>query len=112
MQINVTRAQLWDMFSSWSTNEVIDYLEGHGMELVGLELPAHGVYRREDGTDLVRLDEWDTWIKLDASGEGINRIDWTLFGDTEWWIRVLDEDNRPVWDGPRIRMNEKGERVE
>lgn len=115
MKLKTTRSQLWDLLSSMSTNEVIDYFESYGLEFDGFEQLPRGVYRREEGTDLTYFDGHGVWNRIDWSGHGEYSIVWACFGDADWWVRVLDEDFNPIsyyGDPVRAKFDVDGNRVE
>ena len=69
-----------------------------------------GIYRREQGTDLVQYHYDGTWSRV-RSRYGENKIVWTLNGSINYWVLVLDRDMEPVVDGLRILMDSNGNRI-
>lgn len=115
MEINMSHDEFRNYILNTTATEVIDFLEANGLELTGFEKPPTGIYRREEGSDLIRFNETGEWnrVSWQYPDEG-DSIAWSCMdysGDGDWWIQVLDEDNRPVHYGDRVRFNADGKRT-
>lgn len=118
MEIELTRDELRSTIMYMSSDEIIEFFEQHGLELMKeLEPITTGIYRREPGTDMVRFDGYGSWNYVDQYGENNSGdsfpITWACFDEAvgDWWVLVLDKDNNPVFNGQRVLMNYDGKRV-
>lgn len=110
MRLDITRDKLMDQFADMSSDEIITYLEGFGLELTrDIPAPPMGIYRRELGTDLIRTDGYNDWVRFDKQ-EAL--ITWACVGNQDWWVRVLDGSNNPILGGLRILMDREGNRIQ
>lgn len=109
MKLDITRDILMDKLADMSADEIITYFEGFGLELTTtFPAPLSGIYRRELGTDLVYTDGTGYWSRFDKQN---SHITWACVQKNDWWVRVLDNANTPVFNGLRILMDGEGNRV-
>lgn len=113
MKLDTTRTRLWDILSGMSTDEVIDYLVGYGLELEKeIPYPPIGVYRREEGIDLIRHLGNGDWYRVNSDGRVETSITWSCFDKEDWWVLVLDASHRPSFSDVRILMDSDGKQVQ
>lgn len=113
IKLEISREKFGEMIGKMTTDQIIDCLVGYGIEFTELPSTPGGIYRREDGVDLVRLDRNGEWHWVDQLGDSPNNeIYWTHgANDNSWWVLVLDGDNNPIVDGPRILVDSNGNRL-
>ncbi len=117
MYIDLTEKQLLEKFYGMSTKEIIGYLMDEGLTLKYNELDFSdvpgGIYRRVEGTDLVYYNRFGSFKFVDFYGRyPEEKVAWSLpLGGGDWWVLVLNDQNEPVINGLRFKVDKDGNRL-
>lgn len=111
MYINLTEKEFINKSISMRSSDLLRWLQEEGLTLkVDHPELKRGVYRREQGMDLIEYDGW-SWKAFNPITFG-KPISWNLgVNGSGIWVQILDVNYVPVTKGLCVRFDQDGKRT-